>query len=254
MEETHAQIDHTQEAVTEQVTPEQVAPEQEIQETVSSEVEQPQESSNEKNIRELRLKAERADKLQRERDEAFALLKKIDEQARIYQEQQQKKTQAVEDDDELDTEDYTPRSYVDKRYKNLESKLSTYERRMQEAEVEQQLKAQYADFNEVVSPQNIAMLRESYPEIAASIAANADLGTKAKSAYTVIKKLGIHTEDNFSSDRKRAETNANKPRPSNAISSQQGNSPLNKANAFASGLTEDLKKQLYKEMMEARSN
>lgn len=37
------------------------------------------------------------------------------------------------------------------------------------------------------------------------------------------------------------------------LSPQQGDSPLSKANAFANGLTEDLKKQLQKEMFEARN-
>jgi hypothetical protein len=53
-------------------------------------------------------------------------------------------------------------------------------------------------------------------------------------------------------DKLRAQKNAAKPKPLASVNPQQGDSPLSKANAFANGLTDDLKKQLRKEMEDAR--
>jgi len=69
----------------------------------------------------------------------------------------------------------------------------------------------------------------------------------------MVKKLGIYKPDNYEKDRAHVATNANKPRSSASISPQQGDSPLSNANAFADGLTPELKKKLYAEMLEAKS-
>ena len=68
----------------------------------------------------------------------------------------------------------------------------------------------------------------------------------------IMKKFGIYREDPHSEDRIRALRNTQKPKPITSVSPQQGDSPLSKANAFANGLTEDLKAQLRKEMAAAR--
>ena len=60
--------------------------------------------------------------------------------------------------------------------------------------------------------------------------------------------------DNYKTDRELAQKNASKPKPLASVSPQQGDSPLSRANAFANGLTNELKAQLRKEMEEARKN
>ncbi len=50
----------------------------------------------------------------------------------------------------------------------------------------------------------------------------------------------------------RIQKNASKPKPLASVNPQQGDSPLSRANAFANGLTEELKDQLRKEMSESR--
>ena len=52
--------------------------------------------------------------------------------------------------------------------------------------------------------------------------------------------------------RSKARENHAKPRPISSIGAQEGDGPLSKANAFANGLTDELKQQLLKEMQEAR--
>jgi hypothetical protein len=116
------------------------------------------------------------------------------------------------------------------------------------------LKAQYPDIDKVVSRENIDALREIDPEFVEMLDASTNFRAKAISAYKQIKKAGIFIEDNFQQDRDLALKNAAKPKPLASVSPQQGDSPLSRANAFANGLTEDLKIQLRKEMEESRRN
>lgn len=197
----------------------------------------------------LRQKAEQAE---RERDEAL----------RIAQEMQEKllgkKNVAAESDEEelsIDDDALLEGKHLKKvtQYvKKLEHELKQQQQQAALMAVEVKLKAQYPDFDKVVSTENLQSLRAVYPEIAATINASPDLYNKAVSAYTMLKKLGIAQDESYVEQKVLAQRNAVKPKPSVSIAPQQGESPLSRANAFANGLTEDLKKQLLKEMMEAR--
>jgi hypothetical protein len=141
--------------------------------------------------------------------------------------------------------------------RKLENPIKNYQSQSTISSTESRIKSQYPDFDSVVSQENISQLSAQYPEIANAIGSSSDLYSQAVSAYTIIKKLGISPESNtdmYAKDRERAKVNAAKPRPLASVSPQQGDSPLSKANAFANGLTEDLKKQLFKEMVEASKN
>ena len=130
----------------------------------------------------------------------------------------------------------------------MENELKQYRQQSVVESTETRLKAQFSDFDRIVSKENIESLRESYPEVAASIHANPDLYGRAVAAYTLIKQFGIAKDQLIEADRALVQKNAAKPRPMASISPQQGDSPLSKANAFANGLTDDLKNQLWKEM------
>lgn len=125
---------------------------------------------------------------------------------------------------------------------------------LKEELVQARIKAQYHDFDAVVTMDNLASLRENYPELAASLQSTSDLYTQAASAYTLIKKLGLAQDQETLSNRAKVQNNIAKPRPAASLNAQQGDSPLTKANAFSEGLSEDLKKQLLKEMKMARLN
>ena len=198
-----------------------------------------------KNMRALREKSER---IERERDEALKKLQEL---------QYGKHHSHDHDDDEIkigpdELAEGKHVTQVDRKIKKLEQQLQSYQQSTNATTAEARLKAQYPDFDRVVSKDNIDLLKETEPEIAYTINASSDIYSKAVSAYKMIKKLGIYQEDPYIKDRERAEHNAAKPRPLASVSPQQGDSPLSKANAFANGLTDDLKKQLYKEMVEAR--
>lgn len=236
------EVDNVVETV--QETPEQPQP------APPAQPEQAQLSQKEMNMRKAWEKAERAE---RERDELYRRLQQM--------EAQQQQLKAVPEDDEIGigNDDIVEGKHIKKMYsqqrqeiKELKRMLTQNQQQTAEQTAEARLKSQYPDFDSVVSKANIESLREVEPELAATLNASTDLYSKAVSAYKLIKKLGIHQEDSYVADRARAQTNANKPKPLASVSPQQGDSPLSHANAFANGLTEDLKAQLLKEMMNAR--
>lgn len=203
--------------------------------------------SNADNIRVLRERAERAAKLEAERDELRRQMEAMKAAS---------SPAPVEEDDDwgIDPDSLVEGKHLSKiakKYKQLEQKLKSYEQQSTTSIAETRLRSQYADFDKVVSKENIERLREEYPDIAANLAHSPDLYSKGSAAYTLIKRLGIAQDDVFVEDKNRATYNATKPRPLSSISPQQGDSPLSRANAFANGLTDDLKKQLHAEMIAA---
>lgn len=208
------------------------------------EVEAPQEqapeqpkSSNQENLRNLRQKAE-------ERDYYY----------QKYQEylQQQAPAPVEKEEPEPKDDDLVEWGAVQKRFKKLEKKLEEYERNSSAQSAEARIQAKHPDYYSVVNEQTLGALRQEYPELAASIGSNQDLYSKAASAYTLIKKLGIvQSAPDYSLDKGRVQANHAKPRPVASIDPQRGESPLSQANRFANGLTPDLKKQLHAEMQAA---
>lgn len=226
-------FDEQENQVIEQNIEQQEMPEQNI------EIEKPQETAQQKNFRELRNKL---DRLQRERDEAIHYIKDIEAKANANN-----NIPVVDDEDfNLDPDAIAEGKHISK----VANKVKKLEQQLTEA----RLKAKYQDFDKIVSQDNVEALRQSHPEIWATINSTSDLYNKAVSAYTLIKELGISRNDSYDQDKMLIQQNAAKPKPFAAVSSQQGDSPLSKANAFAGGLTDQLKGQLIKEMVEAMKN
>lgn len=221
--------------------------EQSQEQNNESVVEKQEERSPEKEN--WRLMREREKQLERERDEAYRKLKE-------YESLVDSKQQVEEDDVNLNPDDIPEWKHVDKKIKGLEKKIAGYQQMAADAAIEARLKAQYPDFDSVVNAHSIDMLKSTHPELAATINSSGDLYNKAVSAYTIIRNMGIMSDSSsFSKDRDLAHRNTLKPRPLASVSPQEGSDgPLSKANAFANGLTEDLKKQLYKEMINIRKN
>lgn len=206
---------------------------------------EPQESEQAKNFRQLRQKAEKAE---RERDE---LLRKMSEM------EQQRVQPKVEEDDEInlapdDLAEGKHLSKVGRKIKKLEEQLRKYEQQSSEISVEAKIKAQYPDFDKVVSQETLNTLKDEYPELFSTLHNSPDLYSKAISAYTLIKKFGLSKEAAYQADIDRAQKNVAKPRPLASVAPQHGDGPLSKANAFANGLTPELQQALYKEMMDVR--
>ncbi len=197
----------------------------------------------------LTILREKAEQAERRAQEAERLLQQYSSQKQQEYEQEDEPEDISLDEDSLVEGKHLAKVY--KEVRQLKNQLKQYEQKSTVSAVELKLKAQYPDFDNVVSGENLANLKAAYPEIAQTINSSSDLYSKAVSAYTMIKKLGISEPvDVYSDDKARALKNAAKPRSMASISPQQGESPLSKANAFATDgtLSKDLKDQLWKEM------
>lgn len=209
---------------------------------------QVKESPQAMNFRQLR---EQKEAIQRERDYLLSL---VNNQSQTKPAPQ---TNHVEEDYDINIEpdaiaEGKHLTKIQKELKNVKKQLQQYQQNSETNIVEAKIRAVCPDFEKVCSPENIAMLRDTDPELAATINSSGDLYNKAVSAYKAIKRYNIGAQDPYLDDKLRAQKNAAKPKPMASLSPQQGESPLAAANAFANGLTDDLKKNLYKEMMELR--
>jgi len=224
--------------------------------TESSEVVQnestPESQPTKKSESELNFERLRAEnkRLQQERDEILKHIK---------QQQEAQKQKVVDDTKDFnvapdDIVEGRHLSKYDKEIKLLKEQLNKYQQQNSQSSAEIKLKSKYPDFDKVVTSETIKGLRDKFPEIASTINSTSDLYTKGTSAYTLIKQLGIYKEDQFVKEKEAALNNISKPRPVSSIAPQEGSSPLSRANAFANGLTDELKEQLRKEMSSSRKN
>jgi hypothetical protein len=223
-------------------------PEQEEQQTVQPQ--QPVYQQENQNIRELREKAYRSEVLERE----------LQEYKR--REQEMRKPAPPEEEDyniNLAPDDLAEGKHlskvnrkVDKEIKGLQEEVRQYKEQMVALSVEAKLKSHYPDFDAVVSSANLETLRRTKPSLFNSMNANPNLYEKAETAYDAIKALNLHQSQDLEQNRIKAQINSSKPKPVASISAQQGQGALSRANAFENGLTEELKAQLIKEMVEAR--
>lgn len=189
-----------------------------------------------------------ADQANRERDDAVRRLQEIEYQRSAKVESPDEDI-TIKDDELVEGKHLA--KYV-KKIKQLEQQQRQYIQQTTESTAEMRLKSQYPDFDKVMTLENVQMFSSAYPELAKTINSSSDLYEKASSAYTLIKKFGIYNDQPFEADKQKAIANASKPRPLASVSPQQGDSPMQRANAFSNGLTKELKEQLLKEMNESR--
>lgn len=233
-------------------TPQDVV--QEPEETAQAQQQAPVETEQARNFRQLKEARDREEqarrKAERERDELI----------RYMQSQQQPTQQSQEPDDfNIGSEDLAEGKHVKRVYnevKELKKQLKQYQQQSAETIAEAKLKAAYPDADTVLSQENIDDFGRKHPELANTIFNSAgDSYSKMVSAYTMIKQLGVYQQpDLYTAEKQLAQRNSAKPRPLTSISPQQGDTPLSRANAFAEGseLTDELKKQMHKEMMKYR--
>lgn len=224
-------------------TPESTTPQPETtQQTTETQVSK-QETVADRNYRAL---VEKTRKLERERDEALRLA----HEAKSTQEPEKELELSIGNDEIVEGKHIKE---VQKELKRLREEVKQYKQNSAVMSEEALLRSQYPDIDKVVSKENIDLLRASDPEFVEMLEASTNFKAKAVSAYKQIKKLGIYTEETSPTDKEIALRNSTKPKPLASIS--QGDSPLSRANAFASGpLTEDMKKEYLKEMNAAIRN
>lgn len=205
-----------------------------------------EETRQAKNFKAMREKAER---IERERDEYARRLQEME---------------AAKQPQEVEQPRYNPDDYVEgkhlneiqKEMKKLRQELSQYQQTSATSVAEARLKAEFPDFDKVVSKENVEMLSVMEPELSETLkSSSSNIYSKAVTAYKMIKKLGIADDQDYSAEKRRIEENANKPRSVNTLGKSGSNpdSPLSNVNAFNNGtITEDEKKMLFKQMVESR--
>ena len=240
----------------------QTQPEEQVQieEPVEQEVEEveeveeevvPQETPQQMNFRMIKERAERAE---RERDEAMKYAMSF-QQPKPQQAAPQPEPEDDYSDIGLDDDGLAEGKHLKKVLKEMRAlKKEMYEYKMKATNdtVEVKLKSQYPDFDRVITQDNLQALSSINPDLADMISQTPDMYKRAKLAYDMVKQYGIYKEDTFVHEKAIAQKNAAKPRPLASVSPQQGDSPLSKANAFANGaLSEDMKAQYRREMIQA---
>lgn len=116
------------------------------------------------------------------------------------------------------------------------------------ATVEERVQLKYPDFADVVSKENIELLKQTEPELAMSLYHIPDAHAQAVAAYKLIKKVGLSKPEVNTVEKKKATENSQKPMSVQAVAKT---SAIGNAHLFENGLTPELKKQLWSEMQQA---
>lgn len=234
----------TEQSVQDQQQPEQ--PQQEVAEQPTPKAEQAK-NDVENNLRALREKSQR---IERERDDYMNRLRDLEARANPKPPEEDLSLNIGETDLAEGRHVYK----LEKKIKRQEEELRKTQEQTRQLLIETRLQVEHPDIAKVVTEDNIKALGEMYPEVAATLNSSSDYYSKAKAAYTMIKKFGIAQEDSYAAERDTVAKNAAKPRPLTSVSPQQAESPLSRVNAFDRGLTPELMTQLRKEMEEAVRN
>jgi hypothetical protein len=166
-----------------------------------------------------------------------------------------RQVQAPVEIDELDSiadEDFIPKG---KNKKLVQKELIPIKQEMEELKKELQyrkqqdlisnLQRQYSDFNDVVTPETLALLEEQEPELAAVIASSKDDYKVGMQAYKYIKALGIG--DKLGTSRRVKEVDKKLEKNSKTVQSPQAYEKRPMAEAFR--MSDGDKSKLYNEMM-----
>lgn len=161
---------------------------------------------------------------------------------RLRSQTKQEKDYGIKDDDLAEGK------HLKSLYKEIDNLKSELER-SKAATVEDRLQMKYPDFSDVVTKENIELLKQTEPELAESIYHSPDPYKQAVAAYKLLKKVGVNQEQSMPVEKKKAIENSQKPVSVQAVSKQ---SAIGNAHLFENGLTKELKDQLWKEMQEIK--
>ncbi len=117
------------------------------------------------------------------------------------------------------------------------------------ATIDERMQLKFSDYAEVVSKENIELLRQNEPELAKFLYKMTDPNDQALAAYKLLKNVTGTGEKTDSLEKKKADENSQKPLSVNAVTKQ---SAIGNAHLFENGLTKELKKHLWEEMQEAK--
>lgn len=202
------------------------------------------ESLRDFNLREMRRHLEESNRRARELEEQ---LKQQRSQA-LQQNTSPSSNNQMEEmnigDDEL-IEGKHLKKYINNIAKQFERKFEEIQSNTAANQADARLKAQYQDFDQVVSQDNLKSLAAIYPEEYNSLMANPDLYGKAKTAYNMIKNFGIAESQYEDIDRRLAD-NRTKPRSAASAASQTAQTPLSRIGDYDRRILTEADKERYR--------
>jgi len=163
--------------------------------------------------------------------------------------QLKKPKEEVDDLDKLSDDDIITKGHAKKLAQKMAREISEQVIKQREASmVDERLQSKFSDFADVVTKENIDLLKQNEPELAFSLSHNPDPYAQGIAAYKLLKRLGIGNEVK-NEEKEKALKNSQKPVSVNAVGK---NSAIGNVHLFENGLTKELKSQLWKEMQDAR--
>jgi predicted RND superfamily exporter protein len=194
-----------------------------------------------RNWKETRRKMQELERRAKEQDELIAQMKSAP-----------KAVPEVDELDKLGDEDIVTKGQAKKLAAKMAEEIA--QRIVQQREnstVEERLGIKFQDYNQVVTRENIELLKETEPELAMSLSHNTDPYSQGIAAYKLLKRLGIGEAEVSKEpvrEKQKAIANSQKPLSVNAVTKS---SAIGNAHMFENGLTEELKKSLRQEMAKA---
>lgn len=172
---------------------------------------------------------------------------------------QQYNDESSDDDFGLDPDSYVEAKHIKKIISRLKAENRETKKQLEEvaskaivSATESRLKANYNDFDHIVSNENLKNLAAIHPEDYASMMSNPDLYAKSKTAYNMIKNYGIANERIREADEKLA-ANKLRPQSSSAVSPHVPESVLGRVGDYDRRvLSEAQKEQVRKRLQEAK--
>lgn len=228
-------------------------PQGETEEASVQQKTEPKKKDAEYNFAELRKQREedrrRAEEAERRANELFELLKQS-----TGAKTKEERDELGEEIAKYSSEDLATIGNVDKKidhkFKKKDKEVASVRQELADLKAqieEQKFRARYPDLEEVLSPDNIELLKKEDPEIAQMISGMKNTQEQAALAYKYIKRM-LPPKQEVPTEKKRALENSKKPLSVQAISKT---SAIGNAHAFENGLTKDLKAQLWQEMQDA---
>lgn len=160
-------------------------------------------------------------------------------------------TQSNEDDlEQLADDDIVTAAQAKRLAQKMARQVTEEALRQQSAStVDERVKARFSDYLDVVTKENVDLLKQQDPELAQSLYALAnDPYAQAVAAYKLLKKTGIGDMASKQPQKAKAIENSKKPV---SVQSVTKSSAIADAGKFQSGFTPELRKQLWKEMQDA---
>ena len=235
--------------------------EEQATEEVEQEEHQEEESPQERNWREMRESLKELKKTNeqlqqelRQKNQQEQYMQQMQMQAyqqQGYQQQMPPQQQEPDPEEEYDEDDYlNVKGFKQLGSKLVKNEVEKYIKQYEMTKEQEEFYKKYPDFHQVVTPENINKLCAEDPETAADIDYLKDDPIRMnRQLYKELKNRYAKTQEDSMPKPKGQQQDKEKPPVSSSAVPKR--SALSEANAFAQGLTPDLKEQLWKEMQEA---